>query len=74
MPGRQQLEPAINDRQGVGLMIVHISYTDAIGKHHDMEWVCQTGYTVDQAIECFGNRYPTATLHSCTRIDAPCLR
>jgi hypothetical protein len=53
-------------------MILRISYKDIYGARHDLEWFCPSNFTVEQAVECFKERYTTATFLAVLRIDESC--
>lgn len=50
-------------------MIVRITYSNTHGRH-DLEWIAPSDWTVKQVIECFGKRYPTASILAYLRIDS----
>lgn len=51
-------------------VIVLISYQDGLGEKHSLEWVCQSDWTMDQVINCFKERYASATLISALQLNA----
>jgi hypothetical protein len=49
-------------------MIVLIQYISQLKTNEQLEWTCPTGFTIEDVIQTFRHRFPTATLLGITQL------